>query len=250
MKTALVTGVSTKVGLGYAIAEALGKQDYHVIISARKLEQAETIARELNSQGLSISAIRIDLLDRKSIAEAASQVNKKHPVLDVLVNNAALMLDGSATTLEKDLDEFNIEFQTNVTGTWSVTQEFYKMLVASGHGRIVNVSSGAGSFTDPDFGLVHFPGAALKLLDPYPLTPYAITKLALNGLTIKMSKDFKADNILVNAVCPGFTATRAGSADFGARPVSESVKGIVWAATLPDDGPNGGFFRDGAPLPW
>jgi Short-chain dehydrogenases of various substrate specificities len=250
MKTALITGVSTKIGLGYAIAEELGKQGFHVILSARKLEQAETISKDLNSQGVSASAVRIDLLDRASIATAAKEVQQKFPVLDVLINNAALMLDGSATTLAKDLDEFNTEFETNVTGTWSVTQQFYPMIAASGHGRIVNISSGAGSYDDPDFGIINFPGPALSLLDAYPLTPYAITKLALNGLTIKMGKEFKADNVLVNAICPGFTATRPGSAEFGARPVSESIKGIIWAATLPDDGPTGQFFRDGNPLPW
>lgn len=250
MKTALITGVSTKIGLGYAIAEELGKQGFHVIIAGRKLDQVEMIANDLSNLGISASPVRIDLLDRKSIADAAKQVQQKYSVLDALINNAALMLDGSVTTLAKDLDEFNAEFETNVTGTWSVTQQFYPMIAASGHGRIVNISSGAGSYGDPDFGILNFPGPALRLLDAYPLTPYAITKLVLNGLTIKMGKEFKADNVLVNAICPGFTATRSGSAEFGARPVSESVKGIIWAATLPDDGPTGQFFRDGNPLPW
>jgi len=189
-------------------------------------------------------------LDRKSIADTTKEVRQQYPVLDVLINNAALMLDGSTTSLAKDLDEFNTEFETNVTGTWAVTQQFYPMIAASGHGRIVNISSGAGSYGDPDFGILNFPGPALSLLNEYALTAYAITKLALNGLTIKMGKEFKADNVLVNAICPGFTATRPGSVEFGARAVNESVKGIIWAATLPDNGPTGQFFRDGKPLPW
>ncbi|WP_312792518.1 SDR family NAD(P)-dependent oxidoreductase [Sphingobacterium sp.] len=132
MKTALITGVSTKIGLGYAIAEELGKQGFHVIIAGRKLDQVEIIANDLSNLGISASPVRIDLLDRKSIADAAKQVQQKYSVLDVLINNAALMLDGSATTLAKDLDEFNAEFETNVTGTWSVTQQFYPMIAASG----------------------------------------------------------------------------------------------------------------------
>lgn len=250
MKIALVTGLSRREGIGFAAAEGMGKLGYHVIVSARKVEQAKALADELSGKGISASAVKLDLLDRESITAAAAHVKAKYQKLDVLINNGALMLDGSATTLAKDVDEFNIEFQTNVTGTWYVTQQFYPLLEAAGAGRIVNISSGAGSFGDPDFGLVNFPGAALSKFEPYPITAYAITKLALNGLTIKMAKEFKADNILVNAICPGFTATRPGSAAFGARPVSEAVDGIVWAATLPDDGPTGQFFRDKQPLPW
>ncbi|SFU69598.1 short chain dehydrogenase [Pustulibacterium marinum] len=250
MKTALITGVSTKIGLGYEIAKQLGQEGFHVIIAARKFEQADSIAAELNTQGIKASAVCIDLLDRASITEAVKKVKRDHQTLDVLINNAALMLDGSATAFEKNLDEFNIEFETNVTGTWAVTQYFYPLIVASGHGRIVNVSSGAGSYGDLDFGIINFPGPALNMMGDYPLTPYAITKLALNGLTVKMSKDFRRDNVLVNAICPGFTATRPGLAAYGARPVSESAKGIVWAATLADNGPTGQFFRDGKPLPW
>jgi NAD(P)-dependent dehydrogenase (short-subunit alcohol dehydrogenase family) len=250
MKIALITGVSRKEGIGYATAEQLGLQGFHVILSARKLEQAEMLARDLAGQGITASAVRIDLLDRESIVNAAKYVKEKFQKLDVLINNAALMLNGSATIQSKDMDELNEEFETNITGTWYVTQQFYPLIAASEHGRIVNISSGAGSYGDPDFGLINFPGPALSKLDPYPITAYAITKLALNGLTIKMAKEFKADNVLVNAVCPGFTATRPGFDAVGGRPVSESVDGIIWAATLPDDGPTGQFFRDQKPLPW
>ncbi len=250
MKTALVTGVSRKEGIGYAVAEQLGRLGFQVVISARQLAQAEALAQELTGKGIKASAVRIDLLNRASIASAAKYVKEKFQTLDVLINNAALMLDGSATILEKDMDELNEEFGTNITGTWYVTQQFYPLIAVSGHGRIVNVSSGAGSYGDPDFGIINFPGPALSKLGEYPLPAYNLTKLALNGLTIKMAKEFKADKVLVNAVCPGFTATRPGSAEWGARPVSESVDGIVWAATLPDNGPTGSFTRDRQELPW
>lgn len=106
---------------------------------------------------------------------------------------------------------------------------------------MVNVSSGAGSFTDPVFGLTVHPGN---------VPVYALTKLALNGLTVKLARQLKNSHVKVNAVCPGFVATYPGTAEWGARPVSEGAKGIVWAATLPDDGPSGCFFRDGQALNW
>lgn len=251
MKTVLITGVSQRQGIGFAVAKQLGVDGNQIIISARKLEQAEALAQELKKEGLNVSAVRIDLLDRDSVKDAVKFVKERFQKLDVLINNAALMLNSSATFLEKDMDELNEEFQTNLTGTWYVTQQFYPLLVASNSGRVVNISSGAGSFADPDFGIVNFPGAALKNLNfEFPLGSYALTKLALNGLTIKMAKEFKKDNILVNSICPGYTATRPGAAENGGRPVTESVDGIVWAATLPDDEPTGLFFRDSKPLPW
>lgn len=250
MKTALITGVSRKEGIGYATAEQLGLQGFHVILSARNLNQAELLAQQLQEKGISASAVRIDLLDRKSIVDASQRIKQQYSKLDVLINNAALMLNSSATLLDKDMDELNIEFETNITGTWYVTQQFYPLIAASGRGRIVNISSGAGSYEDPDFGLVNFPGLALTNIAPFPIGAYALTKLALNGLTIKMAKEFKADNVLVNSICPGFTATRPGADQMGGRPVTDSVDGIVWAATLPDDGPTGKFFRDRKALPW
>lgn len=126
-------------------------------------------------------------------------------------------------------------------GTWSVTQKFLPLLKKSGHPRIVNVSSGAGSFEDPQYGLLH--GTVVQV----PMG-YGISKLALNGLTVKMAKEFLPYHILVNAVCPDVTDTFGGG--MWGRPVEGSAKSIIWAALLPDDGPTGGFFRDGKKLPW
>ena len=109
------------------------------------------------------------------------------------------------------------------------------------HPRVVNVSSGAGSFEDPKYGLLH------GTIVTQPMG-YGISKLALNGLTVKMAKEFAGDRILVNSVCPDITDT-FGTGMFG-RPVQESAKSVIWAAMLPNDGPSGGFFRDGEPLPW
>ncbi|MET7520185.1 SDR family NAD(P)-dependent oxidoreductase [Streptomyces sp. NPDC005480] len=248
MRTALITGSGRREGLGFETARQLGIQGFHVILTARRLEQVEPLAAELVEQGIDASALQLDLLDPTSVATAARGVETQFGKLDILVNNAA-MLVGPAGVADKDMDELLLEFQTNVVGTWSVTQQFLPLLVASGQGRIVNVSSGAGSFWDPDHGLVNFPGFTMAQFGDMPIPSYALTKAAVNGLTIKMAKELKSDNILVNSVCPGITATHPGTEGF-ARPVADSAKGIVWAATLPDDGPTGLFFRDGKQLPW
>jgi NAD(P)-dependent dehydrogenase (short-subunit alcohol dehydrogenase family) len=120
-------------------------------------------------------------------------------------------------------------------------QAFLPLLRKSEHARIVNVSSGAGSHGDQAFGLT---------TDNQMGTSYAVAKAALNALTVKVAKEVAVDNILVNSVCPGFTATFEGGDAMGARPVSEGAASVVWAATLPDGGPTGQFFRDGRPLPW
>lgn len=115
------------------------------------------------------------------------------------------------------------------------------MLQRSPAPRIVNVSSGAGSHQDEMFGLRQRQGAAAS---------YGISKAALNALTSTLAAEFAGSPLLVNAVCPGLTATWPGAEKMGARPVSESARGVVWAATLPVDGPSGGFFRDGESLGW
>ncbi|WP_262705959.1 MULTISPECIES: SDR family NAD(P)-dependent oxidoreductase [Streptomyces] len=248
MRTALITGSGRREGLGFETARQLAAEGFHVILSARKLEQAKPLAAELAQEGVDATALELDLLDRASVAAAARQVEERFGRLDVLINNAAVMV-ASPTVADKDLDELMLEFQTNVVGTWSVTQHMLPLLVAGGHGRIVTVSSGAGSFWDPDYGLVNYPGFEMDRFGEMPITAYALTKTALNGLTIKLAKELKDANVLVNSVCPGVTATRPGTEQW-ARPAAESAKGVVWAATLPDDGPTGLFFRDGKQLPW
>ena len=130
--------------------------------------------------------------------------------------------------------------EANLFGAWRTTQALLPLLRRSGAGRVVNVASGAGSHGDPQFGLATGAGVA----------SYGISKAALCALTTKLAVELRDDGILVNAVCPGLTATAPGMEAMGARPVHDGAAGVVWAATLPDDGPSGGFFRDGRALPW
>lgn len=246
MNVVLITGAGSRTGLGFETGRQLGEKGYHVILSARNAERVEALAEELKNQGISASALELDLLDDESVRQAAGMVREQYGKLDALINNAAVMTDHFTSFEEKDLKLLSSEFETNIIGTWRVTQQFLPLLKESGHGRIVNVSSGTGSYGDPDYGLVD--GFSKGDLKGLPVSAYAITKLALNGVTIKMAKEFKQYNIIVNSICPGMTDTRPESV--GARPVEDGAKGIVWAATLPDDGPTGLFFRDQNPMPW
>lgn len=247
-KIVLITGAGRREGLGFASAKEFGRMGWHVIIAARRLEQVEPLAEELCNMGYDVEPIRIDLLDEDSIEKAASLIKGEYGLLDVLVNNAALMRNGSmGTMLEISNEELRLEIDTNVIGTWLVTKAMHPLLKASGSGRVVNVSSGAGSYGDPVYGLLRTAGP----MATWPVTLYGITKLAINGMTVKVAKEFHGDNILVNAICPGVMDTFGDGNGFGGRNPEESAqKGVVWAATLPDDGPTGGFFRDGEPLPW
>lgn len=247
MNIVLITGAGSSTGLGFETGRQLGEKGYHVILTARKAEQVEILAEKLKNQGISASTLKLDLLDDESVDQAANTVKEQFGKLDALINNAAVMTDHFASIEEKDLNMLSSEFETNIVGTWRVTQKFLSLLKESGHGRIVNVSSGTGSYGDPDYGLID--GVSKGNLKGLPVSAYAITKLALNGVTIKMAKEFSEYNIIVNSICPGMTATRPESVNI-ARPVEDGAKGIVWAATLPDDGPTGLFFRDGQPIPW
>jgi NAD(P)-dependent dehydrogenase (short-subunit alcohol dehydrogenase family) len=152
--------------------------------------------------------------------------------LDVLINNAAIHYDTWQRAIDADLAIVQEAFETNVYGPWRLCQTFIPLLRQSPHPRIVNVSSGAGALNRMGGG-----------------TPaYSMTKAALNALTLMLADELRGDGILVNAICPGWVTTDMGGR--GGRPVEEGAKGIVWAATLPDDGPTGGFFRDEKPIAW
>lgn len=242
MKIALITGVSRKEGIGFETARQLGLLNHTVILSARNLEKAAALAKELTGEGISADAVAIDVTNEESLESAAKELQGRYGKIDLLINNAALMMFTTDTIADKKLTDLSREFETNLTGTWRVTQHILPLLIKSGQGRIVNISSSMGSVHDPMWGMLKFTYG--------PIPAYSITKLALNGLTIKMAKELKDHNILVNAVCPGYTATHAGMEAEGARPVSESVDGVVWVATLPDNGPTGQFFRDKESIPW
>jgi NAD(P)-dependent dehydrogenase (short-subunit alcohol dehydrogenase family) len=157
-----------------------------------------------------------------------------HDHLDVLINNAGINYDTWETVENADLDGTVTEtITTNLLGPWRVCQAFLPLLRKSHAGRIVNVSSESGSLASMASG----PPA------------YQVTKAALNAMTRTLAGELRSARILVNAVCPGWVATKMGGSG-APRSVSQGAASVIWAATLPDNGPTGGFFRDGTPLPW
>ncbi|MDQ3943981.1 MAG: SDR family NAD(P)-dependent oxidoreductase, partial [Actinomycetota bacterium] len=152
--------------------------------------------------------------------------------VDAVVNNAAIHYDSWQRAATADLAVVQEALDTNLFGAWRVTLAFLPLLRQSGHGRIVNVSSEAGSLASMGGG-----------------TPaYSVSKAGLNALTRTLAGELRGSGILVNAVCPGWVATDMGGP--GGRPVADGAASVIWAIDLPDDGPTGGFFRDGRPLAW
>ncbi|MEV0198511.1 SDR family oxidoreductase [Nonomuraea sp. NPDC050691] len=224
---ALVTGGNR--GIGREVCRELAALGHTVLLTARSPEAAETAAGEL---GGDVVPLRLDVTSQEDIAAVAAAVAERYGRLDVLVNNAAITYDTWQRAASADLDVVREAAETNLYGPWRLIQGLLPLLRESAHPRIVNVSSEAASLTNMGGG-----------------TPaYGTTKVALNALTRMLAAELRGDGVLVNAICPGWVATDMGGP--GGRPVAEGAAGIVWAATLPDDGPTGGFFRDGRPLPW
>lgn len=242
-KIVLITGVSREEGIGYGVAKKMAEQGFEVIITARSQEKAEALSKKISTNGVNVTAEALDIESDESVSNLADFIRSRYERLDVLINNAGAGFDFGVHPLQTDFDITRKTLETNLFGTWRMIQQFHSLLKAADEPRIVNISSGAGSFGDPQFGLgVH----------PAVVTSYGLSKLALNGLTVKLNRQFReaSEKIKINSVCPGFVATYPGTEEMGARPVTEAVDGIIWAATLPPDGPSGGFFRDQAPLPW
>ncbi|KAB8144961.1 SDR family oxidoreductase [Chloroflexia bacterium SDU3-3] len=227
---ALVTGANR--GIGLEVCRQLAQRGITVLLGSRDLRKGEQAASTLARAGGEIYARQLDVADEDSIRALAQWAEAELGHIDILVNNAAIFYDTWQHASHADLAIVQAAFDTNTLGAWRMCRSFLPLLRRSGGARIVNVSSGAGALGD-------LSGA----------TPaYAISKVALNALTIMLAAELRGSGILVNAVCPGWVATEMGGA--GGRPVSEGAAGVVWAATLPSGGPSGGFFRDGRPIAW
>ena len=212
---ALVTGANR--GIGLEVARSLARDGYRVLAGTRSLDAMGDVGR------LDITPIELDVTNPGSIARIPFEP------LEVLVNNAGIYPPGRASAIDFEVVEET--WQVNALGAWRLAVAAIPHMQQGA--RIVNVSSGAGSLESMDA--------------TYPA--YNVSKAALNAITRVLADDLRADGILVNSVCPGWVRTDMGGAS-ASRSVEEGAASVLWAARLGPDGPTGGFFRDGNPVPW
>lgn len=225
---AVVTGANR--GIGLELCRQLAGIGFAVALGSRDLANGTAAARSIDAAN--VAACELDVSDDQSVGAAAAWVTARFGRCDALINNAAIDYDAWERAENADLELVHDAMETNLFGVWRVTLAFLPLLRASTHGRIVNVSSEGGSLASMGAGL----------------PAYHTTKAALNALTRTLAAELRSANILVNAICPGWTATDMGGP--GGRPVADGAASVLWGVTLPDRGPTGGFFRDGQPLPW
>lgn len=228
-KLAIVTGANRGNGLG--VVRELAHKEFTVLLGSRELDNGVTAAQPLIDEGLEVVPVELDVTDQQSVETLRDYVTREFGKLDVLVNNAGVLYDDWESVTDVDFETVRKAFETNTIGAWRMCLAFLPLLRKSPHARIVNVSSESGS-------LPHMGGE----------TPaYSVSKVAMNALTRMLAAELKPARILVNSVCPGWVATDMGGVN-APRSIAEGAKSVIWAALLPDDGPTGGFFRDGERL--
>ena len=225
-KTALVTGANR--GIGLAIAQALAADtSIRVLAACRSHQKAETAAQTIGPGAIGVI---LDLSEPHSVAQQVLSIEAAHGPIDILVNNAGILVPG--TGLEITLEDLTTSLAVNTVAPFTLIQALGTKMKQRGWGRIVNVSSGWGAF---DQG-VNGPAA------------YAISKAALNAVTVSFAPVLGL-NVKINAACPGWVRTRMGG-QMAHRSPENGADTPVWLATLPDDGPTGGFFRDRHLIEW
>ena len=227
-RTALVTGGNR--GIGLAAARQLAEKGYAVLVGSRDPKDGEEAAETLRRRALDASTVRLDLSDAATLDAAVAHIEASGRSVDVLINNAGVLHEKPLLELS-DLEVAD-SVAVHLTGPLRLLRSLAPRMVARGYGRVVNVSSGWGAFAEGMGG----PGL------------YAVTKAALNALTVRLAKELPP-TVKVNAMCPGWVRTRMGG-EGATRTPDEGADTAVWLATLPDDGPTGGFYRDRKPIDW
>ncbi len=255
-RVAVVTGSNR--GIGFEICRQLGRRGIHVILTSRNLVEGSAACRTLIDEGLAVQFAPLDVADPNSISSFADWLKAEHGGADILVNNAAVLLDGEEErALTCSIDTVRTTMETNVYGPWLLCQALIPLMISRGYGRVVNISSGAGQLT--------------ALGDGMPA--YRLSKASLNALTCMLAAALSESNVLVNSMDPGAVKTRLGGIS-AKRSVAEGADTAVWLATLPDQphrrdvlrlrhivnrvsalftgwrSRRGGFFRDRIPIPW
>ena len=236
--TALVTGANK--GIGYAIAEGLGRLGWRVGVGARDPQRLEEAVARLREGGADAFAVPLDVTDDDSVAAAADRLREQEGRLDVLVNNAGITGGGDNLPTSADIDMIRRVLEVNVYGVIRTTNALLPLLREAPSPRIVNMSSGVGSLTrqsDPAGGAgpIH--------------TAYSPSKTFLNAVTVQYVRELAGTNVLVNLACPGYVATDLNGFS-GHRTPEQGAQVAIRLATLPDDGPTGGYFEDAGQIPW
>ena len=230
-RIALVTGGNR--GIGLEICRQLAELGIKVILTSRRSLEGKAAVAELQTQGSDIIFHPLDVTDCDSVAQLVQWLDQEVGRLDILVNNAGIYLDREISPLEVPLDLVRRTMETNVYGPMVLSQRVVPLMRRNGYGRIVNISSQLASLTDMN-------GRALA---------YRTSKTALNAVTRVLAGELREDNILVNAVDPGWVRSDMGG-QAAPRSLAEGADTATWLATLPDDGPTGGYFRDRQARPW
>jgi len=227
-RIAVVTGANR--GIGLEICRQLAKLGgIHVVLTARDAKKGEAAAKPLG-----VDFHVLDVASEESVRTFALWLESTFKRCDILVNNAGIMADPRGSrVLDSKVATWHETLETNVIGPLRMVQALVPQMKSGGYGRVVNVSSGQGQLADMGVG-----------------TPaYRVSKTALNALTRTLAADLKGSGILVNALCPGWVRSDMGGPS-APRSLEQGADTAVWLATLPANGPTGGFFRDRKPIPW
>lgn len=234
-RLALVTGANR--GIGFEVARGLAAQGIRVVIGTRDRAKGRLAADALLKFGAQIDTVELDVADAASSAQGLSEVAERFGPVDILVNNAAVLLDtpgGFNSSVFEMLDEtLRATLETNVVGPARLVRALVPGMKARGYGRVVNVSSMAGQLSEMGAG--------------YPA--YRMSKAALNALTRTTAAEVSGTNVKVNSVCPGWCRTDMGGSEAG-RSAEQGADTITWLAMLPDNGPSGQFFKDRKSIAW
>ncbi len=235
LRAAIVSGANR--GIGTEIARQLARQGIMVAMGSRDLSKGKQAADVLRAEGLEPAVVELDVTDQQSVQNAVAETMDLFSRVDILINNAGILHDGASTDVTGVADvppETVLQtYQTNVIGPLLLIQAALPIMREQGYGRIVNMSSGMGQFHEMGKGA----------------PAYRLSKSALNALTRTTAAELGQTNIKVNTMCPGWVQTDMGGPN-ATRPVEKGAETAVWLATLDDDGPTGGFFRDKKPIAW
>ncbi|OGO33851.1 MAG: short-chain dehydrogenase [Chloroflexi bacterium RBG_16_57_11] len=230
-KIALVTGANR--GIGYEVCRQLARSGMQVILTSRDAAKGERAAESLRREGGQLEYHLLDVTEAKHIEQLRQWMAERYGRLDVLVNNAAVLLGEDQSVLNVPIDVVRTTMEVNFYGPLNLCRAFVPMMKKTGYGRVVNVSSEMGSLAGMGSDSAG----------------YRASKAALNALTRIVASEVRAYNIKVNSACPGWVRSQMGG-PHASRSLEQGAATIVWLATLPNDGPSGGFYRDQKIVPW